>query len=96
MVQFTHDKDSGKWEITCIVLEHNHDTNAPNQRHNACPSPNSLKEDAIVTPILKAGMMKGTGVANSPESFPCVNHSNSYLSNEKTNILPPEHSPELS
>ncbi|KAJ0043683.1 hypothetical protein Pint_18471 [Pistacia integerrima] len=95
MVQFTHDKDSGKWEITRIVLEHNHDTNAPNQRHNACPSPNSLKEDAIVTPISKAGMMKGMGVANSPELFPCVNHSNSYLSNEKTYILPPEHSQSL-
>ncbi|KAJ0043680.1 hypothetical protein Pint_18476 [Pistacia integerrima] len=94
MVQFTHDNDSGKWEITRIVLEHNHDTNSPNQRHKTCPSTN-IKEDAGITTIWKAGMMKETGVANSPESFPFVNHSNSYLSNEKTNILPPEHSQSL-
>lgn len=95
MVQFTHDNDSGKWEITRIVLEHNHDTNAPNQRHNTCPSTNIIKEDARITTIWKAGMMTEMGVANSPEPFPSVNHSNSYLSNEKINILPPEHSQSL-
>ncbi|XP_044505142.1 protein FAR1-RELATED SEQUENCE 5-like isoform X2 [Mangifera indica] len=95
MVQFTHNTDIGKWVITHIVLEHNHDTNVPNHGHITCSSTNISEENAGIDTANNVVMVEKTVVGNSPGLSPFVNFSKDYLCNEKINILSPEDSQSL-